>query len=161
MKHFFVFSFASVLFLSFGGCSPSNRPDGMPPLHPCTVTITQNGSPAADVSVRFVTKETSAWPVTGTTDASGKAAMVTYGQFKGAPLGEYTVVVSKTESESEGGATNEYSSGITRIFSLIAVEHTQEETSKLQITVQKGSNAETFEVGEPVRILVDTIRPGT
>ena len=159
MKRFYTILSVSVLLL-FGGCQPSKRPDGLPPLYPCTVTITQNGTPAADVSVRFISKETSKWPVTGITDASGKAVMVTYGQFKGAPLGEYTVVVSKTESESVTAAS-EYSSGITKIFSLIAVEHRQPETSQLQMTVQKGNNTETFDVGKPVRVLVDMIRPGT
>ena len=145
------------------GCAPSNRPDGLPPLHPTTVTIMQNGTPLSGVSVRLIAKEPSEWPSAGTTDASGKANIVTYGQFPGTPEGEYTIVLSKTESVSKGDGQSgeEGSGGITEIFSLIAVEHTKEGTSTLQITVNKGKNAETLEIGEPVRILVDTIKPGT
>ena len=160
MKHFCTILCVSVLLLSFGGCQPSKRPKGLPPLYPCTITVTQSGTPIADVSVQFIAKEESMWPVTGMTDAAGKAVMVTYGQFNGAPLGEYTVVVSKKETVDEGKRDDDQS-GITKVFSLIALEHTQPDTSKLQITVQKSSNTETFDVGEPVRILIDTVRPGT
>jgi len=160
MKRFYVFSLVLVLFLAFGGCQKSLRPSGLPPLHPCTITVAQKGTPLADASVQLIAKEASIWPVTGMTDAVGKAVMVTYGQFKGAPLGEYTVVISKKETVDEGRG-DDHQSGVTSVFSLVAVEHTKPETSTLRITVQKGKNAETFDVGEPVRILVDTVRPGT
>ena len=151
---------------SLPGCIkvlPFNRPSGLPPLHPTTVTIMQNGTPLSGVSVRLLSKEPSEWPSAGTTDASGKAEIVTYGQFPGVPTGEYMVILSKTESVSKGdGQSGEGGSGgTTEIFSLIAVEHTKEGTSTLQITVNKGKNATTFDVGEPVRVLVDTISPGT
>ena len=163
MKPFY--AILSVLIVLAMGCAPSNRPDGMPPLHPTTITITQNGSPLAGVSVRLIAKEPNGWATAGTTDASGKAEIVTHGQFSGAPEGAYAIVLSKTEHVNKGGGGQSGeeggSGGTTEVFSLIAVEHTKEETSTLQITVNKGKNAETFNVGEPVRILTDTIRPGT
>ena len=160
MKRFCLLLFVSALFLSSSGCQPANRPEGLPTLHPCTVTVTQNGAPVADVSVQLIAKEASNWPSGGITDAAGKAVIVTYGRFPGVPLGEYTVVLSKQESKSDPSA-DEYTSGTTEIFSLIAVEHTKQETSALRLTVNKGKNAESFEVGAPVRVLVDTIQPGT
>ena len=142
------------------GCGPSNRPEGLPSLSPCTITVTQQEKPLADASVQLIPKFESPWPVTGLTDASGNAVMVTYGQFKGAPLGEYTVVITKNESKSEGNA-DEYSSGITEIFSLVDVQYTKPETSTLEITVEKKRNTKKCELGGPVHVLVDTIRPGT
>ena len=152
----------TILAVLLVGCTPSNRPAGLPPLHPCTITITQNGSPLADVSVWLVATEPSEWPSTGVTDASGQAMIVTFGQFRGAPIGEYAVVLSKTVSEFNGtrGPDGEIVSGKTEFFSLVAVEYTKSETSVLKMTVVKGNNVQTFEIGEPVRILVDTIRPG-
>jgi hypothetical protein len=147
-----------VSFLS--GCNQSQRPKGLPNLHPCTITVTQNGSPVTDVSVQLVSKEESIWPVTGTTDTSGNAVLVTYGQFRGAPVGDYIVVLSKRLTETKTPA-NEYVSGTTEVYSLIDVKYTESETSPLEMSVKKGRNTMSFEIGSPVRVLVDTIRPGT
>ncbi|MDR0611864.1 MAG: Ig-like domain-containing protein [Planctomycetaceae bacterium] len=147
-----------VSFLS--GCHQSLRPKGLPPLHPCTITVTQNGNPVADVSVQLVSKEESVWPVTGTTDTSGNAVLVTYGQFQGAPVGDYLVVLSKRLTEPKT-PVNEYVSGVTEVYSLIDTQYTQPETSPLEMSVKKGRNTMSFEIGSPVRVLVDTIRPGT
>ncbi|MDR0335596.1 MAG: hypothetical protein LBI18_00730 [Planctomycetaceae bacterium] len=153
-----VFLCLCVPFLS--GCNQSQRPAGLPPLHPCTITVTQNGEPIADVSVQLVSKEESVWSVTGITDTSGNAILVTFGQFRGAPVGDYKVVLSKRLTETNTPAS-EYVSGITQVYSLIDVKYTDSETSPLEMSVKKGRNAMSFEIGSPVRVLVDTIRPGT
>jgi hypothetical protein len=159
---FHPFRYVIFLFLIFLllGCTRSNRPDGLPKLYPCVITVTQNGDPVADVSVQLISKQESIWPVTGITNTSGNAKLVTYGQFPGAPLGDYTVVFSKTTTVSLKQG-NEFQSGITEVYSLINVEHTQPETSKLEMSIEKGTNQKTFELGAPVRILTDTIKPGT
>jgi len=143
------------------GCAPSNRPPGLPDLHPASITITQEGKPASDVSIRLVPKIPSEWSVSSTTNASGTAKLVTYGQFDGAPAGEYTVVLSKRVTEEIAAARDEYSSASADIYELIAAEYTKPETSTLEITIEKKRNTQTFEIGAPVRVLVDTIRPGT
>ncbi|MDR0337995.1 MAG: carboxypeptidase-like regulatory domain-containing protein [Planctomycetaceae bacterium] len=142
------------------GCNHSRRPAGLPVLHPCAITVTQNGEPVADVSVQLVSKEESVWSVTGTTDTSGNAVLVTFGQFRGAPVGDYKVVLSKRLMETNTSAS-EYVSDITQVYSLIDVKYTDSETSPLEMSVEKGRNAMSFEIGSPVRVLVDTIRPGT
>jgi hypothetical protein len=161
-QHLIVFT---VLVLVFAGsaCTPSNRPAGLPKLHSCSITITQDGTPVKDVSVMLVPKFDCPWGVSGVTDASGTAKLVTYGQFPGAPEGAFTVVLSKTESvfKGEQKAGEEFPTGTTEIFSLIDVEHTKSETSKLEITIEAKSNTASFDVGKPVRVLVDTVRPGT
>lgn len=160
MKQPFLIPTLSLLLIVWVGCTPSNRPPGLPKLYPASITLTQGGKPISDVSIQLIPKVESIWPVSGTTDANGTAMLVTYGQFPGAPEGSYTVAVSKTTIKSDK-PQDEYTSGITEIFSLIEVEHTKPETSKLEMTVEKKPNSKTFELGEPVHILVDTIRPGT
>jgi hypothetical protein len=155
---YIVFLCLLIPFLS--GCNQSQRPAGLPPLHPCTITVTQNGVPVTDVSVQLIAKEESVWPVTGITDTSGNAALVTYGRFQGVPVGDYIVVLSKRLTESDTPA-NEYVSGITHVYSLIDNKYSTAETSSLEMSVKKGRNSMSFDIGSPVRILVDTIRPGT
>jgi hypothetical protein len=142
------------------GCHKSPRPEGLPDLHSCTITVTQNGNPVADVSVQLIAKEESVWPVTGTTDTSGNAVLVTYGQFRGVPIGDYIVVLSKRSTEPKTPA-NEYVSGVTEVYSLIDIKYTESETSPLEMSVKKRHNTMSFEIGSPVLVLVDTIRPGT
>ncbi|MDR1270516.1 MAG: hypothetical protein LBK82_13420 [Planctomycetaceae bacterium] len=142
------------------GCNQSQRPAGLPPLHPCTITVTQNGVPVNDVSVQLLSKEESIWPVTGITDVSGNAVLVTYSRFQGVPIGDYTVVLSKRLTETNT-SVNESVSGITQVYSVIDNKYTTAETSSLEISVKKGRNTMSFDIGSPVRVLVDTIRPGT
>jgi hypothetical protein len=155
---YIVFFCLWIPFLS--GCSQSQRPAGLPSLHPCTITVTQNGIPVADVSVQLIAKEESVWPVTGITDTSGNAVLVTYSRFQGVPVGDYIVVLSKRLAETDTPA-NEYVSGITQVYSLIDIKYTESATSPLEMSVKKGRNSMSFEIGSPVRVLVDTIRPGT
>ena len=149
------------LVLFVGGCAPSNRPPGMPVLHPASITITQEGKPVSDVSIRLVPDTPSEWLVSSMTNDSGTAPLVTYGQFPGAPEGKYKVVLSKTVLEEVEPSRDAESSAVMDIYSVIAVEYTKPETTTLEITIGKKRNAETFEIGAPVRVLVDTIRPGT
>jgi len=142
------------------GCRSSNRVQGLPALYPCRLTLIQDGKPLADASVQLYAEEESIWPVTGLSDASGTAILVTYGQFPGVPLGKYQIVVKKTRSDRTGG-DNEYSSGITKVYSLIEIEHIKKDTTKLEITIEKGQNSLTIDVGKSVEILVDTITPDT
>jgi hypothetical protein len=159
-KPFCCFIFLS-LWIPFGlGCNSTQRPEGLPPLYSSVVTIIQNNVPVADVSVQLISKKESVWTVTGITDASGKAVLVTHSRFSGVPAGDYIVVLSKRLSEQNISA-NQSDSGITKIYSLIDSQYTTPETSSLEMSIKKGHNVMSFEVGLPVRILVDTIRPGT
>ena len=115
--------FSILLFvLLTSGCAPSNRPPGLPRLYPATITITQKGKPLSDVSIRLVPETPSEWSVSGTTNASGTAKLVTYGQFDGVPEGSYTVVLSKVVREKVSPARNENSSASWDVYELIGVE---------------------------------------
>ena len=85
---------------SLSGCDKP-RPDGMPDLVGCTITLNySDGKPAQDVTVVLtpVSQGLDKWPSAGKTDASGKAKIVTYGQYPGAPEGEYKIVLKKVET---------------------------------------------------------------
>jgi len=90
-------SLALILPVCFG-CS-DDRPAGMPPLYPVTLTFTLDGQPldAAFVMLHAEDGPNTAWAVGGTTDAEGRAIIVTHGQFRGAPAGKFKVCVVKVE----------------------------------------------------------------
>ncbi len=150
--------------LGFAGCSKP-RPDGMPPLVKCAVTLKySNGKPAEGVTVVLspVASGLEKWPSAGKTDSSGKAQIVTYGQYQGAPEGEYKVVLNKVEivgeSNSEDGSAGQTEP--IEYYSLVGVDFTNAETTPLSLTVGKKSVSETFDVGEETRELIDRFVPG-
>lgn len=151
-----------VLFLALTmvGCFRSNRPEGLPKLYPCSITVTQDGQPLAGASIQLVDDAIDRWPVTGLTNSSGTASLVTYGKFPGAPAGEYRVIVKKSNVKvlSVG---DEHTSGSREIYSLVAIEYTKGDATPLKIRVEKGRNRQDFDIGQEVRILVDKIRPGS
>ncbi|MDR1964214.1 MAG: hypothetical protein LBQ50_10580 [Planctomycetaceae bacterium] len=73
------------------------RPEGMPELHPCSVTVTFGGSAMQAVIVSLIPVESnSEWKPTGTTDKNGTAMpSASYG-FKGVPEGKYFVAFTRT-----------------------------------------------------------------
>lgn len=143
------------------GCSSSSRPDGMPVLHPCSLTITQGNTPLEGVSVYLhhptISKQ---WSISGTTNATGVAVMQTHGRFPGVPAGTFKVVVAKNESEGgfegDGIETPRVDEGPQKIYSLIEEKYLKEETTPHQLDVNS-KTSRSFDVGAPVRVLLQTI----
>lgn len=77
-----------------GGCRYDRKPDGMPPLHICTVHVLLDGKPLQGAIVTLMND--TPWGAGGETDAKGKVHIATRG-FPGCPEGEFKVIVSKTE----------------------------------------------------------------
>ena len=149
------------------GCNRANRPDGLPPLSSCEITITQGGEPLEGAFVQLMPESgVFEWAVAGHTNASGVAKILTHAQFPGAPEGTFKVLVSKTELEpSKFGpepddvnsperakwydqVTNEKRDTIM----YVKPEYDKAHTTPLSITITRGRNRETFDVGEPVEI---------
>ena len=86
----------SVLILSAGCSGGPSKPDDMPALTPCTITVTHNGSPVEGASV-LLSPKSGKFSAAGTTDASGKAVMKTNGMYDGVAAGEFLVTVTKLE----------------------------------------------------------------
>ena len=154
-----------VVVVSAAGCGGPKRPDGFPVVYPCTITVTQGNTPLEGVSVTLRHSETSGkWAISGITNASGVANIRTHGQFPGAPMGTFKVVLSKTVIEGGSGSDDDNraspSKEPVKIYSLIDKQYLQEETTPLQIDVQKKRASASFDIGAPVRILIETINPG-
>jgi 5-hydroxyisourate hydrolase-like protein (transthyretin family) len=67
------------------------RPEGMPELQSCSVTVTFGGNPKEGVLVTLMPEGGSKWKPSGTTDSDGTAIPDASFGFKGAPTGKYTV----------------------------------------------------------------------
>lgn len=147
-----------VLILFVAGCG-QKLPDGMPPLHPTTLTFTQGGAPLADAGVTLTALEAanSQWSLGGTTDSKGVLRVQTQG-FNGAPAGNYKVVVSKTETEGTAEVveiTNHDAppptTNNTKSFYLVDKKYRSAGTTDLTLEVKAGKNAETYDLGVAVR----------
>ena len=152
------------------GCGQRKRPDGLPVLYPCEITITQGGLPLAGAVVRLAPEEgTLAWPIVGKTNADGVAVIETHVDFPGAPEGTFKVLVSKTEltpskytppaenaSVEEWNKYSDLSSAENR-WTIMRVKPEYNDVGKTShsITIIKGKNQQTFDVGDPVEIRLD------
>jgi hypothetical protein len=92
------FEFVSILLLfTLSGCT--RTPDHFPTVIPCTVTITDNGTPVKGVFVQISTvPPTDSLTVSAQTDAQGKAVMQSQlGTFAkpGVPVGKLVMVLTK------------------------------------------------------------------
>ena len=163
--------FAFLILLSFvWGCS-EKLPDGIPPLHPCRIVITQDGKPLEGASLQLYSTGGSKWHSSGTTDSSGAADIVTQGQYRGVPEGTYKITVQKEEVISlatpeelaaieKAKAENPQWFDAPRIkqehWQLVEKEYTLENSTSLEITISQGKNSETFDVGKAVREKIAT-----
>ena len=163
-------SLAASLLLAVGCGGPKTPPD-MPKLQPTTIVITQEGAPVEGASVQLVKPDdlNYKWFAGGLTDAQGRCEIQTHGKYKGAPEGEFAVVVYKTtttESETRKNvplptdpvAGAEWSRKVAeeeRVFEEIDPKYKKADTTDLRITVKSGKNEETFDVGEKVEVEVE------
>ena len=124
-------------------------PEGMPKLVPCSVSIIQDGQPCEGAAVTLFTDDHT-WAVSGTTDASGVAKIFTHGTYPGAPLGKYTVVVSKQvveEPEATQSASEIVSGGTA--YNFVDPQFGSKSTSPLELEVT-GKTSASFDVGAAI-----------
>lgn len=136
-----ILSVTLLLVVSVTACKP-NRPKGCPKLYPCTLKIIQGGEALEGATVKIFADdpELAKWPIVGRTDANGQVVLMTQ-TFLGAPLGSYTVTVSKIEEP--------------HVLPPISIEHVEEQftdkaTSPLKLeVVKKMLEPVQFDVGDP------------
>jgi hypothetical protein len=153
----------------FSGCTKTPRPVGFPTLYPCEITITQEGQPLENALVRLMPESGSfEWIISSKTNASGVALFSTHAKYPGAPAGTFKVCVSKIEEEptklppfnkdapfEERMAWEEkYMNEKRQKYKFVKSEYNDVRKTPHSITVTKGKNRETFDVGEAVKILV-------
>jgi len=152
----------------FIGCGDARkRPEGMPKLYRCTLNFTQKGEPLADALVSlYPVSQTFSWTISGRTDEKGKAEIFTDSYFKGAPEGDFKVVVYKSEVETPKvpDVLPQNDNEIEKIFdkinkntheySHVDIQFTDAKQTPLTLTVKKSKTNETFELGEKVRVKI-------
>ena len=93
--------------LAFAGCRRlPPPPDGLPPLHPCKITVTFGGTAIEGITVSLVSTEPGyKWKSGGVTDAKGIAEIRTSFAYPGAPEGTFTVGFVKIMESVEHART--------------------------------------------------------
>ena len=146
--------FIAVAVVAVIGCAKTDKPEGLPDLFPCEITITQDGKPLAGANVVFFGDQK--WAVGGGTAENGVAKIYTHGKFEGAPSGKYKVTVTKTITE--GGPTEadlnnpSYSGGYGKQYDVIDKKFRSAETTTLEIDVAPGKNTKTLDVEKAVKV---------
>ena len=159
------FEVASGLFLVLvlalmSGCG-QKLPTGFPPLHPCLITIIQDGSPLSGASVILKPVQVDGMSVGGVTDAKGVAVMMAQGEYPGVPAGNYKVLVAKFTSERNPDVSDEELNSYGTNVPLELLKKSQIHTyyvssdfsdpkkTPLEIQIVEGKNEQTFEVPKP------------
>ena len=110
MKTSRIFTLLIVLLLLVGCRRTIPRPDGMPDLVPCTVTVTFGGETIENVGVLLRSTESgNRWGAGGRTDTKGKIILKTAGAFEGVVPGEYIISFSKRVTRSDSPMGGEVS----------------------------------------------------
>lgn len=147
-----------LFFLSLAsGCGP-HLPDGMPPLQPLSLMVTQEGEPLSGASVSlFSTDNSHSWTSGGMTSPDGTLNVFTHGKFNGIPMGKYKVTVDCVASDlpAPKDATMEELDAHNRkhpAFRIVPMSYTDKNTTPLEIEVAKGKNRQTINIPEKVKL---------
>jgi len=158
---------AVVLTCFSGGCNRGpQKPPGMPDLFPCKITITQEGTPLAGGAVVLFPKSggSNGWNTEGVTNANGVADLKTHLEFQGAPAGDYVVLVTKTEMSPSAWPIDPPADPVAKedwyngkaaekrtTYRLVKPEFGDSKKTPHSITIAKGKNEASFDVGEPTK----------
>lgn len=147
-------------FTVVSGCYREKKPAGFPKIYPCSIVLTQKDKPCADAMITLMSKnkEYERWSIAGTSDNKGVAIITTEGKFIGAPVGEYKVVVMKQETERKEikNAGNEKEFIIGKSWSYVPLDYSDPEKTTLSATVVKGKNEIKIDLGEAVKIKMES-----
>jgi hypothetical protein len=136
--------------LCFAGCAPS-LPKGLPPLYPCTITLTQEGVPLEGASVALIPEDTTLhFTFAGATTSTGSVEMYSHGKHRGIPAGKYKLLVIKSDKEIQNGKIWD--------VSLVDLNYTKPATSPLEVEIAKKKNKFTFDLGKTVKIQTSPAR---
>ncbi|MDR0337515.1 MAG: hypothetical protein LBI18_10540 [Planctomycetaceae bacterium] len=162
--------YVPIIFVLILGCSSKQQPDDLPVLYPCKVTVIQDGQPLAGASVILQLTENvsahsgKAWIPMGLTDENGVAVIKTNAKYDGAPLGQYKIVVNKTERETSKlepappEDSPHYTTWLEKSqaeklneFGLVETIYTDAQKTPHEIEITKNSNQKNVDVGKTVR----------
>ena len=152
------------LLIAVVGCEQP-KPEGLPPLQKTTLVLQQDGSPLVGASVSLYSEDKSIkWSVGGVSNNAGEVSVKTHGQYLGAPLGKYVVLVTKQEftksslPETAPLDAAEYAewqrqrdAEVLPVYDLVDPKFGNPKTSPLKIDISKGAKSETFDCGKAIR----------
>ncbi|MDR3110330.1 MAG: hypothetical protein LBU65_11710 [Planctomycetaceae bacterium] len=99
-KKIIVLLFLAVFCTACNSRPKLERPEGMPELVPCSITVTFDGKSIQGVTILLVPLEgDTQWSPSGTTDTNGRAYPDTSYGFKGVPVGKYKVSFTCFETD--------------------------------------------------------------
>jgi len=152
-----------VMLVILTGCQTKPLPEGFPKLYPVSVTITQESKPFEGAKVVLFSADNSVhWIVSGQTGSNGVAKLVTRGEHKGTPVGEFKVCVTKIYDEpvdpepTNPGDWKIWSENLRnhppKSFSLVEKEFGDIQTTPLSVRISAdGEKNFTFDVGQAIR----------
>ncbi|MDR1270654.1 MAG: hypothetical protein LBK82_14125 [Planctomycetaceae bacterium] len=156
---------ATILFLLyFGtifGCGGPLKPEGFPALYPVTIVVTQEGKPVAEMFISLRSTDPSVtWAIGSRSDENGHAPVRTHGEFDGAPLGKYKVVLTKQENEGyeEFLAAKDRRDETAaakievKLFSCVEEKYNDPETTPIEIEITPKSKIIEIDAGPRVQI---------
>jgi hypothetical protein len=137
--------------LCFVGCGGAALPKGLPPIYPCTITLTQDGVPLEGASVALIPEDTTlTFTFAGATTSNGSVEMYSHGKHRGVPAGKYKLLVTKNDHEIQNGKIWD--------VSLVDVKYTKPDASPLEVNIAEKKNQFTFELGKAVRTQISPTR---
>jgi hypothetical protein len=157
--------FFSIALIAFIGCG-EKLPADLPKLYPTTLTVVQENQPLGDAIVQVTAKDrNSKWSATGITNASGVVELDTQGKYKGVPEGIYSVVVTKTftetpkyagQSQPKDVSYEEWqkmlAADVSKSYNLVDLKFGSLETTTLEIKITpSGNNNQKIDVGKSIR----------
>lgn len=152
MRYFIFALYWSLFCLMLSGCVRQNKPDGMPALVPCTITVAQDGVPLFDANVTLHPADGNKWTGNGATDKNGKAMIFTWGTHPGIAPGKYSVTVAKVETEKlPPRPTGSGPGKMPDSFNLVDLKYGEKETTDLEIVIVKGNRNYAVDVGAAIR----------
>jgi hypothetical protein len=158
MKHIYLFL---IFVLLLAGCG-ERKPDGLPPLVPVKIILTQEGKPLDGAIVSLEDPSGGVkFTVGGTTNSSGVAEIYTHGNYKGAPLGKYKVRVLKNVTEESPSAPpentpeydkfmGEYAKNPPRTYRYVEKQYSDINTTPLEIDIT-GKTTQTLDAGKDIK----------
>ncbi len=148
------FAFLGTALSVLVGCAGEETPEGLPVLHPATVTVHQGGAPLVGASVQLVAADPalSKWVSGGSTNENGEAVVMTHGKYPGVPAGKFKVTVNKTQTEGDASGNDPGVSNEVKMFDLVSAKYRAVTTTPIEVEISAGDNKlDVIEVGSAVK----------
>ncbi|MDR2643849.1 MAG: hypothetical protein LBC74_13785 [Planctomycetaceae bacterium] len=137
---FFVVLFLLAVQLVCGCREVPPRPEGLPRVYSCNISVKFGGKPISGVRVMFIPDNPeSKWKPTGMTDTEGNVVLYSSFGYEGAPAGEYTATFSLIEEPEDSAPRG------TPAKSLIPLKYSPDQSQE-KVEVVAGKNNFDFDL---------------